>query len=307
VLEAIIVVQGVAWSYLPMDGTAPVERVGTMISRVRADGIAGRWWSPTVRDSLGIGLATGTYGLSFGALSAAAGLSVPQTVALAVLMFTGASQFAFVGVLAAGGTPVAAAATALLLGSRNGLYGLHLSRLLGLRGWRRPVGAHLVIDESAGMAVRHAEGAPARTAFWATGLAVFGCWNAATLLGALGAHALANPGVLGLDVVAPAAFLALLAPRLRTLEAWLVALAAGAVAFISTPFVPAGVPVLLAALPAVAWALAPIRRRGNGAGGEQGGEPGNGAGGGPGGGPGGGAVGCCGPGPAAGSGAVRVR
>jgi predicted branched-subunit amino acid permease len=175
-------------------------------------------------------------------------------------MFTGASQFAFVGVLAGGGGPVAAAATALLLGSRNGLYGLHLSRLLGPRGWRRPLAAHLVIDESAGMAVRQAERAAARTAFWVTGLAVFLCWNVATLAGALGAHALSDPGALGLDVVAPAAFLALLAPRMRTVQAWLVAMAAGTVALVSTPFVPAGVPVLLAALPALAWALVPVRR-----------------------------------------------
>jgi predicted branched-subunit amino acid permease len=222
--------------------------------------MTGRRLSPVVRDGLGMGLATGAYGLSFGALSVAGGLSVAQTGTLSLLMFTGASQFAFVGVLAGGGGPVAAAATALLLGSRNGLYGLHLSRLLGLRGWRRPLGAHLVIDESAGMAVRQAEGVAARTAFWATGLAVFVCWNVATLAGALGAHALSDPGVLGLDVVAPAAFLALLAPRMRTVQAWLVALAAGTVALVSTPFVPAGVPVLLAALPALPWALAPGRR-----------------------------------------------
>jgi predicted branched-subunit amino acid permease len=234
-----------------------------MVSRVSAERTMtdepadGRFWSPVVRDGLAIGLATGAYGLSFGALSVAAGLTVAQTAVLSLLMFTGASQFALVGVLAGGGGPIAAAATALLLGSRNGLYGLHLSRVLGLRGWRRLLGAHLVIDESAGMAVRQADGATARTAFWATGLAVFGCWNVATLGGALGAHALADPAALGLDVVAPAAFLALLAPRMRTAPAWVVALAAGAIALASTPYVPAGVPVLLATLPALAWAFAP--------------------------------------------------
>lgn len=233
---------------------APVaaERLGTEHG-------GGGFRSPIVRDGLGIGLATGAYGLSFGALSVAAGLSVAQTSVLSLVMFTGASQFALVGVLAGGGGPVAAAATALLLGSRNGLYGLQLSRLLGLRGWRRPLGAHLVIDESAGMATRQPGGAGARTAFWATGLAVFGFWNLATLAGALGAHALSDPGVLGLDVVAPAAFVALLAPRMRTTQAWTVAAAAGAVALVSSPFVSAGVPVLLATLPALAWSLAPAR------------------------------------------------
>lgn len=243
-----------------------------MVSRVSADGATACMTADrcaahratadrsVVRDGLGMGLATGAYGLSFGALSVAGGLSVAQTGALSLLMFTGASQFAFVGVLVGGGGPVAAAATALLLGSRNGLYGLHLSRMLGLRGWRRPMAAHLVIDESAGMAVRQTEKAEARTAFWATGLSVFVCWNVATLAGALGAHALPDPTVLGLDVVAPAAFLALLAPRMRNAQGWLVAVAAGAVALVSTPFVPAGVPVLLAVLPALAWALVPARR-----------------------------------------------
>ncbi|HEX4356001.1 MAG TPA: AzlC family ABC transporter permease [Pseudonocardia sp.] len=231
-----------------------------MFSQVRV-GI-GRWWSPVVRDGLGIGVATGTYGLSFGALSAAAGLSVAQTGALSLLMFTGASQLAFVGVLAAGGGPIAAVATATLLGSRNGLYGLQLSRTLGLRGWRRRLGAHLVIDESAAMAVRQADPDTARTAFWVTGLAVFVCWNTATLLGAVAARSLTDPAAFGLDVVGPAAFLALLVPRLRAQgqpRAWAAALLAGATALVATPFVPAGVPVLLAAVPAVALALAPSR------------------------------------------------
>lgn len=248
-------------------GKGGEEEVAVMESRARADRAAG--WSssvagwlaaPVVRDGLGMGLATGAYGLSFGALSVAGGLSVAQTCALSLLMFTGASQFALVGVLAGGGGPVAAAATALLLGSRNGLYGLHLSRLLGVRGWRRPLGAHLVIDESAGMAVRQTERAAAGPAFWVTGAAVFVCWNAATLAGALGARAMADPTALGLDVVAPAAFLMLLAPRMRSVQAWLVAGAAGTVALVSTPFVPAGVPVLLATVPALAWALVPSGR-----------------------------------------------
>ena len=103
---------------------------------------------PIVRDGLGIGIATGAYGLSFGALASAAGLSLPQACALSLLMFTGASQFAFVGLI--GGGAAAAVATALLLGSRNALYGLRLAPHLR----PRPLAAHLVIDESAAMAVR---------------------------------------------------------------------------------------------------------------------------------------------------------
>ena len=224
----------------------------------------GSWWrsagrSPgragVVGDALAVGVATGAYGLSFGALSSAAGLTVPQTCALSLLMFTGASQFALVGVVGAGGGAVAGAATAALLGVRNGLYGLQLSRVLGVRGPRRLLAAHLVIDESAAMAQGRASTPLARLGFWATGLAVFTLWNLATALGAWGARSLSSPQALGLDVAASAAFLALLAPRMRGRAAWGVALTAALVAVSATPFTPAGTPVLLAAVVAVVAAV----------------------------------------------------
>ena len=208
-----------------------------------------------VGDSLAVGVATGAYGLSFGALSAAAGLTVPQTCALSLLMFTGASQFALVGVVGAGGGAMAGAATATLLGVRNGLYGLQLSRVLGVRGPRRLLAAHLVIDESAAMAQGRASAPLARLGFWTTGLAVFTLWNLATVAGAWAAGSLSSPQTLGLDVAASAAFLALLAPRMRGREAWSVAVTAALVAVAATPFTPAGTPVLLAALVAGAAAV----------------------------------------------------
>lgn len=208
-----------------------------------------------VRDAAGVGVATGAYGVSFGAVGTTSGLSVAQTCALSVLAFTGASQFALVGVLGAGGSPVSGTATALLLGTRNALYGLRLAPLLGLRGARRLLGAHLVIDESSGMAFGQNEPRAARLAFWSTGLAVFACWNAATLAGALGASAVGDPAAFGLDAAVPAAFLALLWPRLRDRVALVVALGAAVVALAVVPFVPVGLPVLLAGLVAVAAGL----------------------------------------------------
>jgi len=206
-----------------------------------------------LRDAAAVSVATGAYGLSFGAVAVAAGLTLAQTCALSALMFTGASQFALVGVLGAGGAPLSAAATATLLGTRNALYGLRLAGLLGLRGPRRLLGAQLVIDESAAMATGRASTGAARLGFWATGLGVFLLWNLATLLGAAGGALLDDPGVLGLDAAVPAAFLALLAPRLRAgTEPRIVALAAALVALALTPFTPAGVPVLCAALVALA-------------------------------------------------------
>jgi 4-azaleucine resistance transporter AzlC len=194
-----------------------------------------------------VGLATGAYGVSFGAVSVAAGLSVVQTCALSLLMFTGASQFALVGVLAAGGAPLSGALTALLLGTRNTLYGLRLAPLLQWSGWRRLLGAHLVIDESTAMSVTRSSRAAARLGFLTTGLSVFLLWNLATFAGAIAGTVLGDPRTFGLDAAVGAAFMALLWPRLRDRRNRLVAAAAAAVALGMVPISPAGVPVLAAA------------------------------------------------------------
>jgi predicted branched-subunit amino acid permease len=201
-----------------------------------------------IRDALGIGIATGAYALSFGAISTAAGLSLLQTCALSVLMFTGASQFALVGVVGAGGSVWAGAATAALLGSRNALYGVRLSSLLDRSPLKRAAAAHFVIDETTAMAIARESVPESRLAFWTTGLAVFSLWNLGTLIGALATHALPDPKVLGFDAAPPAAFLALLAPRLRAREPMAIALGAGVVALVCLPFVPAGVPLLIVAV-----------------------------------------------------------
>jgi len=207
------------------------------------------------RDAIAIGVATGAYGLSYGAIAVASGLSVAQASFLSLFAFTGASQFALVGVVGAGGSVVAAGAAALLLGARNTLYAVRLADVLGVHGLRRPLAAHLVIDETTAMAVAQPDPADARRAFWYTGAAVFLCWNVATLVGALAGDLIADPAALGLDAAFPAAFLALMAPRLRERPALLAAIAGAAVALLATPFLPAGLPVLLAVVPALAITL----------------------------------------------------
>lgn len=213
-----------------------------------------------IRDALGIGIASGAYAISFGAISTAAGLSLLQTCALSVLMFTGASQFALVGVVGAGGSVWAGAATAALLGSRNALYGVRLSSLLERRGWKRLLAAHFVIDETTAMAIARDSPPDGRFAFWATGVALFTLWNMGTLIGALATHLVPDPKVLGLDAAPPAAFLALLAPRLRAREPMAIALGAGVVALVCLPFVPAGVPLLIVALLVAAFGVLRSRK-----------------------------------------------
>jgi predicted branched-subunit amino acid permease len=216
----------------------------------------------TLRDAVGLGLAVGLYGVAFGAAADAAGLNVWQAMTLSALMFTGASQFALVGVLGAGGSALAAVGSALLLGTRNTVYGVRLVPLLQPRGALRRMGtAHWVIDETTAMSLAAPDRTLGRLAFLATGATVYLTWNLMTAVGALGAAGLGGTARAALDAVVPAAFLALLWPRLRTTfpEAAVqrrVAVGGAVVALALTPFVPAGVQVV-AAVVAVALAGRP--------------------------------------------------
>nr|WP_189308168.1 AzlC family ABC transporter permease [Streptomyces albospinus] len=208
--------------------------------------------SAVIRDALGVGVAVGLSGFAFGVTSAGAGLGVWQTCALSLLVFTGASQFALVGALAAGGNPLTAAAGAFFLGVRNAFYGLRLSAVLGYRGAVRPLAAHWVIDETSAVALAQPDRHRARLGFTVTGLTLYVLWNLTTLGGALGAEALGDTAAWGLDAAGPAVFLALLAPMLRTAVERAAAGLAVLLVLGTLPVLPAGVPVLLSALAAPA-------------------------------------------------------
>lgn len=214
----------------------------------------------TIRQGLTVGVASGVYGISFGALSVAAGLSMWQTQALSALMFTGGSQFALVAVIAAGGGAWTAIGPAALLGVRNGLYGLQMSRVLGAGGVRRLLAAQLTIDESTAVALGQSRRELSRLGFWVTGAAVFTFWNAATLLGAVIGNAVGDPRRWGLDAAAAAAFVALLWPRLQSRDAAATAALAVVITVLAVPWAPAGVPVLVAALAALVVGWLPDRR-----------------------------------------------
>ena len=200
----------------------------------------------TLTGAAGIGVAVGVYGVSFGVLAIAAGMTPAQACVMSMLVFTGASQFAFVGVLAAGGGALAAMGPAVMLALRNAAYGFSLAPILRGRLRDRALHAHLVIDESTAMARAEDDPQAARRAFLATGVSVWLCWNAGTLVGALLGGGLGDPRTLGLDAMFPAAFLALLAPQLRRAGAPVAAVAGAVVAVVLLPFAPAGVPVIAA-------------------------------------------------------------
>jgi predicted branched-subunit amino acid permease len=209
----------------------------------------------TASASFSVSFTVGLYGIAFGAAGIAAGFSLLQTCLLSLLTFSGASQFAVVGVLGAGGSAISGIAAASLLGIRNSLYGLRLSPILKLRGWKKVVGAQVTIDESTGVALGQSElgEESMRHGFWLTGLGVYFFWNLFTVAGALGAQAMGNPAAWGLDAAVPAAFLGLVWPRLTGNFERVLAVSAMALALVLTPIVAAGLPIIATAFLAVAF------------------------------------------------------
>jgi 4-azaleucine resistance transporter AzlC len=202
-----------------------------------------------------LGAAVGVFGVAFGVLAGTAGASVSQAMAMSVLIFTGASQFAAASVIDSGGTAPAAIASALLLAARNGFYALTVARDIGTSLTKRILGAQFVIDESAAMATSQQTLEDRSTAFWWTGLSVFVFWNLGTLLGVASGSAIGDPETLGLDAAFPAGFIALMMPSLKRRSGQVAALVGGAIALAAVPLTPPGIPVLLAALATVpaAW------------------------------------------------------
>ena len=213
--------------------------------------------STTFRDSLSVSITVGAYGTAFGAAAVANGFSVLQTCLLSLLTFSGASQFAVIGVLGAGGGAISGIATASLLGIRNGVYGVIMAPRLKVKGFKRVVAAQITIDESTAVALgQEVRGESAmRQGFWLTGFGVFIFWNLFTVAGALGAQAMGDIRAWGLDSAVPAAFLGLVWPRLKTQRDRILAVACIVFALAMTPILPAGLPIIATAFIAVAVGL----------------------------------------------------
>ena len=209
--------------------------------------------SPTFRDSLSVSFTVGAYGVAFGAAAVANGFSVLQSCLLSLLTFSGASQFAIIGVIGAGGGALSGITTASLLGIRNGLYGVLMAPILKVRGFKRLVAAHITIDESTGVSLsQESRGNQAmQEGFWLTGFGVFIFWNLFTVAGALGAKAMGDPSAWGLDAAVPAAFLGLVWPRLKSSTDKTLAVIAAVFAIATTPFLPAGLPIIGTAVIAI--------------------------------------------------------
>jgi len=206
---------------------------------------------PVERTSLSVAFTVGLYGAAFGAAGITAGFSILQTCLLSLLLFSGASQFAVVGIMGAGGSAVSAIATATLLGFRNALYGLQLAPILKVTGLKRIIASQITIDESTAVSTLQSNDSDRKRAFYLTGFGVYIFWNLFTFLGALGASAIGDPSVWGLDAAVPAAFCGLVWPRLKDKRLFLISACAIILALLLTPITPAGIPIITTVLLAV--------------------------------------------------------
>jgi predicted branched-subunit amino acid permease len=196
------------------------------------------------RTAFSVAFTVGLYGAAFGAAGVTAGFSILQTCLLSILLFSGASQFAVVGIMGAGGAAISAIATATLLGFRNTLYGLQMAPILKVKGFKRVLAAQITIDESTAVATLQDNDEDRKRGFYLTGIGVYVFWNLFTFLGALGASAIGDPSVWGLDAAVPAAFLGLIWPRIKNKVQFLVSGIAIAWALLLTPVTPAGIPII---------------------------------------------------------------
>ena len=203
------------------------------------------------RTAFSVAFTVGLYGAAFGAAGVTAGFSILQTCLLSILLFSGASQFAVVGIMGAGGAAISAIATATLLGFRNTLYGLQMAPILKVKGIKRVLAAQITIDESTAVATLQDNDEDRKRGFYLTGIGVYVFWNLFTFLGALGASAIGDPSVWGLDAAVPAAFLGLIWPRIKNKVQFLVSGIAIAWALLLTPVSPAGIPIITTVMLAI--------------------------------------------------------
>lgn len=220
------------------DAAMPVEAA-------RGDDAAGR--REVVVAALTLGFTVGLFGIVFGVAAVAAGATVAQACVMSLLVFTGASQFSLVSEVGAGAGGAAALGGAVLLAARNTVYGLTMSRVLRGSLATRLLAAQLTIDESTAVATAQPNPELRRLGFWVTGVSVYAFWNVATLIGALAGSSV-DVEALGLDIAIPAGFTYMVWPHLRTRRGARAGLIGAAICLALIPFVPAGIPVLGAAL-----------------------------------------------------------
>lgn len=207
------------------------------------------WRTPEkglARDIALVCVADALVGASFGAIAVGLGLPLWLPMLLSVVVFAGAAQFLFIGIVGAGGNPVAAVVAGLLVNARHVPFGFAVGDALGTGWLRRIVGSHLMVDETVAFTLAQDEPRLRRVAYWACGTALFVSWNLGVVAGAFGGRAVGDTDAFGLDAAFPAVLLALLLPSLNDAATRRAAAAGVVIALVTAPYLPAGLPVLLA-------------------------------------------------------------
>jgi 4-azaleucine resistance transporter AzlC len=199
-----------------------------------------------IRDIALVCVADCLVGVSYGAISVGAGFDVWMPMLLSVLVFAGAAQFMFVGIIASGGNPIAAVVAGLLVNARHLPFGFAVADVLGDRLLTRIAGSHVMIDETVAFALAQSDRQRRRAAYWVCGIGLFAFWNVGVVAGAFAGSVISDTDAFGLDAAFPAVLLALVLPSLRDRATRLAAMIGVVVALAATPFLPAGLPVLLA-------------------------------------------------------------
>jgi 4-azaleucine resistance transporter AzlC len=191
-------------------------------------------------------VSVGIIGISYGAVCVTSGFPLWFPVLAAALVLAASSEFLFVGVIVAGGSPVAAVLVGLLVNARHLPYGLAIPPRVIQPGWRRIVASHLMNDESVVLALAQPDLPRQRSAYWVCGAGMLICWPAGALLGGLAGNVIHDTGTFGLDAMFPAVILALILPALRERGMRRAVLSGAAITLATTPFLPSGLPELLA-------------------------------------------------------------
>lgn len=198
-----------------------------------------------LRDVALVGVAAAIVGLSFGAIATGGGFPVWVPIVMSLVVFAGASQFAAIGVILAGGSPVAAVLAGLILNARHLPFGFSIADRLKGSLLQRILGAHVLTDESLAFALKDSDPQRSRALYWACALSLFLSWNIGTAVGAVMGETLGDAATFGLDAAFPAVLLALVLPALKDRRTQAAAGLGAAVGLLLTPYLPAGVPVLV--------------------------------------------------------------
>lgn len=204
------------------------------------------------RAGLPFAFATVVLGISFGVLARSLGWGVVAPVVFSVITFSGSAQFAVTAVLGAGGGTLGAIAAAVLLNARFLPMGAAVAPYLKGGPFRRALEGQTVVDASWALASRGGGRFEREFMMGATAPQV-AAWIGGTVIGVVAGDFVADAERLGLDVVFPTFFLALLVEELRSggKRAIAAAAIAAVLAMALVPFAPPGVPVIAACVAAL--------------------------------------------------------